>query len=357
MRQGLIQLVLLGVLLFLESLIVPGTALAQARTFIRDAQGLLVILLFLTLLLSIIQRFVLMFKAHSQTSMWRLIKTEPHGSFLLLHIGLLLLLPAFAYTKMGGIEAVMELPVGGEGRIAHFEDGRRIVLPFTVRALSFKTEHYPTGEISQFFGKVALNAGEHTLAEQTITVGEPLKYEGYRFLLFRYGDRGSRVTGNIRNIADPMETTPYQGLTGGDIQFPDGSKASLVLMNAQTTRNTETGYRNVGKSLLYEVEGLNGGRYEVMNYASVDHVIDWRPLAARNYESIHVLRDRAKALDLPFDYYLTVGTTEVTQSIGLMVRYHPGLHFLLFAALMVVAGVAWQIQSWSRRERARLLIK
>jgi hypothetical protein len=83
-----------------------------------------------------------------------------------------------------------------------------------------------------------------------------------------------------------------------------------------------------------------------MSYESASHVVDFRRAGAREFASINLLRDRAEAANLPFDHYLTVASVEPSKTIGLQIRYYPGLRFLLFSAALVVAGVAWMLRFW-----------
>ena len=348
MRQGLVPLALLGASIGLETFLAPGPG--WARAVIGAVEWVLGSLVLVILISGLVQRLgqireALAISEHSG-GLWRLLWSTPHGPFLLLHGGLLLLIAAFGYSKAGAIEAVMELPVGGESRVAVMDDGRRVTLPFTVRANAFETEHYDTGEVKQFVGDVALVDGDQVVAARSLGVGGPLDYRGYRFSLFRFGYRGTRVTGHIRPIGDPAEATPFDAAVGGDLIEAGGGPVRLTDLVEHATRRTPDGDRDVGRSVVYEVSGRDGARYEVMSFESAGHVIDWRRAGTREFESIHLLRDRDASRALPFDHYLTISTIEPAKAIGLQIRYYPGLPLLLISAALVVAGVAWMMRFW-----------
>ena len=350
MRQGLVLLALLGAAIGLETLLPPDWP-GWVGSLITMAERGLFALVILVLLVSLVQRAIQIAHTARESGqplgmMRRLLLTTPHGPFLVLHGGLALLIAAFGYAKSGAIEAVMELPVGSESREARLDDGQRMTLPFTVRATAFDTEHYPTGEIKQFVGEVSLLDGEDVVASQALGVGAPLDYRGYRFSLFRYGYLGSRVTGSVRAVADFSRATPYEAQVGQDVAATEGSGIRLTTLVDQATRRTPSGEQNVGRSLVYEVQGRDGHRYEVMSFQSVSHVVDYRKLGDRDFESIHLLRDRARAKALPFDHYLTVTSVEPAKTIGLQIRFYPGLGFLLASATLVVLGVTWMLQFW-----------
>jgi len=349
MRQGLGILVLLGAAIGVETLLAPGPS--WIRSAVRGTQWTSFSLVTLILLLSLWQRMRQIGAALEGSSrhgldLLRLLRSTPHGPFLVLHGGLVLLILAVGYAKNGSLEAVMELPVGGEGRVAVLDDGRRVTLPFTVRATAFDTEHYPSGEVRQFVGGVELAEGDRIVVSQPLTVGDPLDYRGYRFSLFRYGYRGSRVTGSIRPVTDPVRWTTYDAIVGSNLTLPDGTGVILASLEEHTTRRTPDGDRDIGRGLVYEMPGRDGTRYEVMSYESASHVVDFRRTGAREFTSINLLRDRAEAVNLPFDHYLTVASVEPSKTIGLQIRYYPGLRFLLFSAALVVAGVAWMLRFW-----------
>jgi hypothetical protein len=275
-----------------------------------------------------------------------LLLTTPHGAFFVLHGGLIVLIAAFGYAKSGAVEAVMELPIGAESREARLDDGRRLTLPFTVRATAFDTEHYETGEVKQFLGGVELTDGNTVVASSAVGVGAPLDYRGYRFSLFRFGFVGSQVAGRVRSIADPGHSDEYTGEVGGTIQVPGGGSISLSTIMEHTTRRTPDGNRDVGRALVYTIEGHDGARYEVMSFESASHILDYRREGDRDFESIHVLADRETATALPFSHYLTVASIEPRKAIGLQVRYYPGLGLLLASGTLVVLGVAWMLAFW-----------
>jgi len=349
MRQGLVLLALLGVFIGLETLIAPGPS--WTRSVVGASEGVLFLLVTLVLVASLAQRIGQIRTAFAGSSrygvgLFHLLRSTPHGPFLVLHGGILLLIVAFGYTKSGAVEAVMELPVGGESRTAVLDDGRRVTLPFTVRANAFDTNHYDTGEVRQFVGGVALVDGDQVLAAQALGVGAPLDYHGYRFSLFRYGYRGSRVTGSVRPVADPARATAYDAVVGNGVTMSDGGEIRLADLVEHTTRRTPDGDRDVGRAVVYEVPGRDGARYEVMSFESASHVVDWRRAGVREFESVNLLRDRNAARALPFDDYLTISTIEPAKAIGLQIRYYPGLWFLLMSASLVVAGVAWMMRFW-----------
>lgn len=351
MRQGLIQLSLLGLLFALETAIAPGPGFSRGRAALVFFQQAFFVLLCLTLLISVIQRIALIWRASSPGEMIRKIGTAPHAPFLVLHVGLLLLIAAFAYSKTGGIEALMELPVGGESRTVQLADGRRLDLPFTVRATGFEMERYPSGEVRQFVGKLELDGGDGFVEKREITVGEPLIHAGYRFSLFQYGDRGSRVKGGIRDIKNPSYARPFDALSGGTVLLPDDSFAALVSLEEHATRRTPAGYRDVGHALHYKVLGRDGESYEMVSYQSAAHVIDWRRAGEGEYVSVHLLRDSVEANRPPVDYYFTVSDISPKKTVGFQVRYYPGLNFLLIASFLVVAGTTWEILIWRPQDK------
>lgn len=346
MRQGLIQLSLLGLVFGLETVIPPGPGFSQGREGLHFLEKMLFVLLCLTLLISILQRIALISRTSHPKEIMSKILTTPHAPFLLLHVGLLLLILAFAYAKTGAIEALMELPVGGEGRTVSLDDGRKFDLPFTVRATGFEMERYPSGEVRQFVGKLELIAGGGNIKKKEITVGEPLMHGGYRFSLFQYGDRGTRIKGSIRKITDPSTVESYDALTGSSVSMPDDSFAALVSLEEHATRRTSSGYRDVGHAVHYKMQGRNGKRYDVVSYQSATHVIDWRLVGTDEYTSIHLLRNPEAARNLPMDYYLTVSDISAKKTVGFQVRSYRGLYLLLFASILVVLGTTWEVLVW-----------
>jgi len=346
MRQGLIQLSLLGLLFAFESLIATGPEFPRGRAVMVLFEQFLFVLLCLTLLISILQRIALIRCAYRRGDMTRRIVSAPHAPFLLLHAGLFFLITAFAYSKTGGLEATLELPVGGEGRTILLENGQRIDLPFTLRVTDFELERYPSGEVRQFVGKLELDEGAGVVYKKEVTVGEPLMHGAYRFSLFQYTDRGSRVKGGIRKINDPSDVQSFDVLSGGVILLPDDSFAVLVSLDEHATRRTLSGFRDVGVAVSYEIRGRDGENYEMISYQSAAHVIDWRRAGEGEYASIHLLGDPTAARRLPMDYYFTVSEIEAKKTVGFQVRSYRGLNLLLFASFLVVVGTTWQILIW-----------
>ncbi len=356
MRQGLVLLALLGAAIGLETMLPVNGPSWIRSVVIMTEQGLFALVL-LVLAASVIQRTIQIAKAVRNPPLppfdkgglggfVRLILTTTHGPFLLLHGGLALLIAAFGYAKSGSVEAVMELPVGSESREARLDDGRRLTLPFTVRATAFETEHYETGEVKQFVGGVELSDGNGVVAAAALGVGAPLDYQGYRFSLFRFGYLGSQVEGSVRSIADPVHWSRYAGEVGGTIDGPGNESMSLVTIVEHTPRRTSDGNRDVGRALVYELLGRDGHRYEVMSFESAAHVLDYRRVGDREFQSVHVLANRDAAQALPFSHYLTVASIEPRKAIGLQIRYYPGLMLLLASGALVVLGVAWMLAYW-----------
>lgn len=346
MRQGLIQLGLLGFVFALESFIAPDSGFSRSRAVFQFLEGLLFVLLCLTLLISLLQRFALILRSSSQGERIRKISTAPHAPFLLLHVGLLFLIAAFAYSKTGSLEALMEVPVGGETRAVLLDDGRRFDLPFTVRATGFEMTRYPSGEVRQFIGKLELYEETGSVEKKEITVGEPLIHGGYRFSLFQYGDRGSRVKGGIRKINNPAYVQSYDALSGSAVLLPNDTFAALVSLEEHATRRTPLGYRDVGHALHYKIQGRDGARYDMISYQSAAHVVDWRQAGEEEYTSVHLLGDPAAASKLPMEYYLTVSEIAPKKTVGFQVRFYRGLNFLFFASFLVVMGTIWQVLIW-----------
>lgn len=268
MRQGLIQLSLLGLLFALESLIAPGPGFSRGRAAVIFLEQICFVLLCLTLLISILQRLALLARNASRTEMTKKMLSAPHAPFLLLHAGLFFLIIAFAYSKTGTIEALMEVSVGGETRTVSLESGERFDLPFTVRATGFDMARYPTGEVRQFIGLIELDDGSGRIEKKEITVGEPMIHGDYRFSLFQYGDRGSRVKGSIRKTGDPLNVQSYDALSGGSILLPDSSFAVLVSLDEHATRRSPSGMRDVWVAVSYEVSWRDGLRYYLISYQS-----------------------------------------------------------------------------------------
>ncbi len=350
MRQGLVLLALLGAAIGLETSL-PVAAPAWIRSVVVMSERSLFALVLLVLAASLIQRTIQIVRSARESArpvgaIARLLLTTPHGPFLVLHGGLALLIGAFGYAKSGSVEAVMELPVGSESHEARLDDGRRLTLPFTVRATAFETEHYETGEVKQFVGGVELSDGNEVVAAAALGVGAPLDYRGYRFSLFRFGYLGSQVEGSVRSIGDPVPWERYAGEVGGAIDGPDGGSMSLVTIVEHTPRRTPGGNRDVGRSLVYEVSGRDGERYEVMSFESAAHVLDYRRVGDREFQSVHVLADRDAAQALPFSHYLTVASIAPRKAIGLQIRYYRGLMLLLASGALVVLGVAWMLAFW-----------
>lgn len=350
MRQGLVLLALLGAAIGLETLL-PVDGPRWIRSVVVMLERGLFALVLLVLATSLIQRTIQIARtaresARPMGAMTRLLLTTSHGPFLVLHGGLALLIAAFGYAKSGSVEAVMELPVGSESREARLDDGRRLTLPFTVRATAFETEHYETGEVKQFVGGVELSDGNEVVASASLGVGAPLDYRGYRFSLFRFGYLGSQVAGSVRSPADPAHWSHYTGEVGGTIDSPGNTSLSLVTIVEHTPRRTPDGNQDVGRALVYEVPGRDGNRYEVMSFESAAHVLDYRRVGDREFQSVHVLANRDAARDLPFAHYLTVASIEPRKAIGLQIRYYPGLMLLPASGALVVLGVAWMLAFW-----------
>ncbi|MFZ5862081.1 MAG: cytochrome c biogenesis protein ResB [Nitrospirota bacterium] len=350
MRQGLMLLALLGAAIGVE-VILPADWPRWVFTGVVMVERGLFALLLVVLAMSLIQRAVMVAQAahageRPRRELARLLVKTPHGAFFVLHGGLVVLIAAFGYAKSGSVEAVMELPIGAESREARLDDGRRLTLPFTVRATAFNTEHYETGEVKQFVGGVELTEGDMVVRSSAVGVGAPLDYRGYRFSLFRFGFVGTRVEGRIRSIADPMQSVTYTGEVGGTIEAPTSGAISLLTIEEHATRRTPDGDRDVGRAIVYQVTGRDGRVYEVMSYESASHVVDYRPVGGREFESVHVLADRDAALALPFSEYLTVSSIDPRKAIGLQIRYYPGLMVLLASGTLVVLGVAWMLAFW-----------
>lgn len=350
MRQGLVLLALLGGSIGLDASL-PIDAPGWIRSVVVALERGLFTLVLLVLAASLVQRAIQIVRSGRESArpvgtMARLLLTTPHGPFLVLHGGLALLIAAFGYAKSGSIEAVMELPIGSESREARLDDGRRLTLPFTVRATAFETEHYETGEVKQFVGGVELSDGNGVVGAAALGVGAPLDYRGYRFSLFRFGYLGSQVEGSVRSVDHPGHWSHYAGEVGGTIDGPHGESISLTTIVEHTPRRMPDGNRDVGRALVYEVPGRDGARYEVMSFESAAHVVDYRRAGDREFQSVHVLANHDAMRALPFSHYLTVASITPRKAIGLQIRYYPGLMLLLASGALVVLGVAWMLAFW-----------
>ena len=207
MKAGLILLGAIGLMSAIGSVFFPKS-FYQATYF-----KLLLILLLLNMTLCTINQLSKYFRNGSKNHHLTL-RTI---TLLILHIGVVLILVGGVIQSAYGNGAKVGIVQGESVEIPYFVGSKT---PLTLQLDEFYIEYYPDGSASQYYSALTLYKGQEKVAEQTISVNYPLKYEGTKVYQADYGYligiRGESISGWLNKMILSEGETFY---------FPDSKKS------------------------------------------------------------------------------------------------------------------------------------
>lgn len=213
-----------------------------------------------------------------------------HASVVLLGIGGLV-------TSQLGFRGVMNIPEGESDNIIYIPEGRdyrRLQLPFQVRNDKFSIDFYNTGMPSEYRSDLTLVQEGKVLAQQRITVNEPLRYEGITFYQSNFGDAGSTVNFTLRDLTN--EKFPRQAVeTAVGRTLEDGMGIKLVVkelrqhnvVNMSEDPDKEV-LKDIGPSLDLLLQSPASGNISFRVYLAYPHMLAFAPMGSEDmiYENL-----------------------------------------------------------------------
>lgn len=146
-------------------------------------------------------------------------------------------------------------------------------LGFTVENKDFRVRHYNTGQPKSFESDLVIYEGDKAVKEKTVSVNDPLTYEGVSLYQASFSDGGSRLSSRLWDLRRPGgEPQQVPGRVHGStsigeyqVAFKDFGRHQVVPM-PEPDNPGETQREDLGPHMDYVVTTPDSQKLEVRSY-------------------------------------------------------------------------------------------
>ncbi|MCL2784634.1 MAG: cytochrome c biogenesis protein ResB [Propionibacteriaceae bacterium] len=247
------------------------------------------------------------------------------------HLSFILIMAAFVITSLTALQQVLVLSIGGDAREVEFATN------LTVEAVSFEATIDPeTDRPLDYVAHLILRDSGEIVAERDVRVNEPLRYHGFSFHQYNYGD-----TVEVK-VTDRNDEVVYAGPV--ELQWLSDNGWYRVGEFVLPERGIEVAVYILAAGVV--TEDLEAGQVAFMIFQ--EGADD--PMASVVVDQ----GDFGTVGDLNF------GFVRENRYTGIMVRNDPGEIWMLFASILLVGGMTMTFafrhrRLWVRAQDGKLL--
>lgn len=168
------------------------------------------------------------------------------------------------------------IPEGKKTRVVFLQSGDGYYvqeLGFTVRNEDFRVQHYNTGQPKSFESDLVILEDGEVVARKTVSVNDPLTYEGVSLYQASFSDGGSRLDTRLWDLRNPDgKPQKLQARVRGstelgqyEVTFKDFGRHQVVPM-PDPENPDQRSQRDLGPHMDYVVATPGGNNVEVRSY-------------------------------------------------------------------------------------------
>jgi len=242
------------------------------------------------------------------------------------HFSILFILAGAIIGIKFGFKGFMEIPEGTASNVVFSDDNQQKQLDFSVRCDNFNVEYYGMSEMPKEYRSwlTVIKDGKEVM-KKSITVNDPLKYEGITFYQSSYGLVPNALNRGIfifKVIAKDGQSSLLNLRLGGSFQIPGTGVSGTIADFSPALR-----FNSSGQAFTYSNQMNNPAVFINFSEAGKRKFSGW---ILKRYPRSWQLPDGSR---VEFYNYWGVEYT------GLQVRKDPGVWVVYFGCIMMSIGL------------------
>lgn len=240
------------------------------------------------------------------------------------HLSILVIILGALVGTFFGFNAFLNLPEGEFSNVAYMDRGREVPLGFEIRCDNFDVEYYGESDMPKSYRSwlTVLKNGQ-VIKQKSITVNDPLTYEGITFYQSSYGivpDSGSRGIAVLRAVSKEGKSQEVQVRVGDTFTIPGtGIEARVVNYSPALS------FDPAGRPFTYEENMSNPAVF--LEFSGAQKFSGW------------VFKRLPRTWQLPDGNRVEFLDYWGVQYTGMQVRKDPGVWIVYLGCLIMAVGL------------------